>query len=96
MNARNEMMKRTNEMQKSTDNHISWCASEVASKMTNQEITDYAAEVGKRMIISTAYRAITGINKRTGEQLSDKAKRQERSSVLNSIATYIQFDIRDN
>jgi len=93
---RKEMVTRTNRLQQATDNHILWCATEIAEKMTDQEITEYAAATGSRRIISTANRVITGVNARTGEKLTERDLRLQKIDLLSSIAIYIQSDIRDS
>ena len=81
-----EKIQETKEMKATTDNHLSWCAEQVAKNMTESEIREFAAEAGTSRFPGTVRNAYDGINAK-GEPVADQAYWQRE--IIRMVASWI-------
>lgn len=76
------------------DGHsAAWSAGKIAARMTDNEIEAFANEEGSRRFISSAQRAVTGMNTRTGETYNDFEKANMRNQIVTMISDLIYANI---
>ena len=76
-----------------TGKSAAWSAGKIAAQMTNNEIEAFANEEGSRRFVSSAQRAVTGMNPRTGETYNDFEKTNMRNQIVTMISDLIYAKI---
>ena len=85
-----QKVEETRKLQIETENHISFCAIEIAEKMSDTEITEFANESGSRIMKSAAFRAVNGTHNRTGAKLTDREIASDKAETIRNISSRIQ------
>ena len=89
-----KMVERTEKYQRENDCHITWAAYKISEEMTDNEIVEFANEVGSRRFMGYAHRATTGFHNRTGKELTAKDVKRQKGTISSMIADQIAVVIR--